>query len=166
GNGTVIGILKEVKEITTRTGRRMAFAHLEDFRGSIELVMFSDVYERHRQQLVADSVVAAQGRIDNSRGEPKLIVESLLAPEQLKEKSARVVHVRFAMDQVSEEQFLRLRDFIVGRPGECGVCFHIQGNGENRDVVIKASPHITLSADEVVLAEVRGHPLVEDVWRE
>ena len=89
-----------------------------------------------------------------------------LAPEQLKDKSARVVHVRFAADQVTEEQFLRLRDFIVGRPGECGVCFHIQGNGENRDVVIKASPHITLSADEGILEEVRGHPLVEDVWRE
>jgi DNA polymerase-3 subunit alpha len=163
---TVIGILKEVKEITTRTGRRMAFAQLEDFRGAIELVVFSDVYEKNRDRLVGDSVAAARGRIDNSRGEPKLLVESVLDPAELKERPARAVHVRFAADGVNEEQFLRLRDFIVGKPGECGVYFHIRGNGESQDIVIQASPHITLSAEDRVLEEVREHPLVEDVWKE
>jgi len=32
--------------------------------------------------------------------------------------------------------------------------------------VIKASPHITLSAEDQILAEVRDHPLVEEVWKE
>ena len=163
---TIIGILKEIKEITTRTGRRMAFAQLEDFRGTVELVLFSDVYEKSRDRLVGDDVVVVRGRIDNSRGEPKLLVESLLDPDELKEKQARAVHVRFASAEVNEEQFLRLRDFIVGKPGDCGVYFHIRGNGASGDIVVKASPHITLSAEDQVLAEVREHPLVEDVWKE
>jgi DNA polymerase-3 subunit alpha len=163
---TVIGILKEVKEITTRTGRRMAFSQLEDFRGTVELVIFSDVYEKYRALLTADRVVAVKARIDTSRGEPKLLVESLLEPEGLKEKTARTVHVRFAAEEVKEEQILRLRDFIVGKPGECGVYFHIRRNSGNGDVVIKASPHITLSAEDPVLEEVRSHPLVEEVWKE
>jgi len=163
---TVIGILKEIKEITTRTGRRMAFAQLEDFRGTVELVLFSEVYEKSRQRLLGDNVVVVRGRIDNSRGEPKLLVESLLDPDELKEKAARAVHVRFSSAGVNEEQFLRLRDFIVGKPGDCGVYFHIRGNGGSGDIVIKASPHITLSAEDRVLAEVREHPLVEDVWKE
>jgi DNA polymerase-3 subunit alpha len=163
---TVVGILKEIKEITTRTGRRMAFAQLEDFRGVVELVLFSDVYEKSRQRLEGDGVVAVRGRIDKSRGEPKLIVESLLHPEELRERAARAVHVRFAADRVSEEQFLRLRDFIVGKPGDCGVYFHIQGNGTSGEIVVKASPHIKLSSEDRVLSEVREHPLVEDVWKE
>ena len=162
----VIGILKEIKEITTRTGRRMAFAQLEDFRGSIELVLFSDVFENARERLLGESVVAVRGRIDDSRGEPKLIVESLADPDELKEKPARAVHVRFNTAEVNEEKFLRLRDFIVGKPGSCCVYFHIRGNGANEDIVIKASPHITLSVEDRVLAEVRDHPLVEDVWKE
>ena len=163
---TVIGILKEIKEITTRTGRRMAFAQLEDFRGTVELVLFSDVYEKTRERLVGDNVVVVRGRIDTSRGEPKLMVESLADPDELKEKQARAVHVRFTSAGVNEEQFLRLRDFIVGKPGECGVYFHIRGNGASGDIVIKASAHITLSSEDRVLAEVREHPLVEDVWKE
>jgi DNA polymerase-3 subunit alpha len=74
--------------------------------------------------------------------------------------------VRFTSAGINEEQFLRLRDFIVGKPGECCVYFHILGNGESGEIVIKASPHITLSAEDRVLAEVRDHPLVEDVWKE
>lgn len=144
----------------------MAFAQLEDFRGTVELVLFSEVYEKSRQRLLGDNVVVVRGRIDNSRGEPKLLVESLLDPDELKEKAARAVHVRFSSAGVNEEQFLRLRDFIVGKPGDCGVYFHIRGNGGSGDIVIKASPHITLSAEDRVLAEVREHPLVEDVWKE
>jgi len=163
---TVIGILKETREITTKSGRRMAFAQLEDMHGAIELVVFSDVFEQARDLLVGDRVVAVRGRIDRSRGEAKLKVESVIEPEELKHKATRSVHVRFTGEDVSEEDFLRLRDFIVGKPGDCGVFFHIKGNAKNGEIVIKASPHISLSADETVLSEVRGYPLVEDVWRE
>jgi DNA polymerase-3 subunit alpha len=147
---TVIGILKETREITTKSGRRMAFAQ----------------FEQARDLLVGDRVVAVRGRIDRSRGEAKLKVESVIEPEELKHKATRSVHVRFTGEDVSEEDFLRLRDFIVGKPGDCGVFFHIKGDAKNGEIVIKASPHISLSADETVLSEVRGYPLVEDVWRE
>jgi hypothetical protein len=46
------------------------------------------------------------------------------------------------------------------------VYFHIQGNDDSGDIVIKASPHITLSAEDQILAEVRDRPLVEEVWKE
>ncbi len=77
----MIGLLKEVKEIVTKNGRRMAFAVLEDLRGSIELVVFADVFEKSRALLTVDRVVAAVGRVDRSRGDPKLKVERLLRPE-------------------------------------------------------------------------------------
>ncbi len=132
----------------------------------IELVIFSDLFEKSRELLVEDRVVAVRGRIDRSRGEAKLKVEKLLEPELLQDRPARTVHVRFASDGASEEEFLRLRDFIVGRPGDCGVCFHVKRNGASGEIVIKASPHITLSASDTVISEVREYPLVEDVWRE
>ncbi len=163
---TLIGILKELREITTRTGRRMAFAQLEDLSGVIELVIFSDLFEKSRELLVEDRVVAVCGRIDRSRGEAKLKVERLIEPELLEARTARTIHVRFASDGASEEEFLRLRDFIVGRPGDCSVCFHVKRNGASGEVVIKASPHISLSASDTVISEVREYPLVEDVWKE
>jgi DNA polymerase-3 subunit alpha len=163
---TVIGLLKEVKEIVTKNGRRMAFAALEDLRGSLELVVFADVFEKSRGLLAVDRVVAAVGRLDRSRGDPKLKVERLLPPEDLAPRPPRAVHVRFAGSADDEQEFLRLRDLLVGRPGDCAVYFHIRGDGAGGDIVIKASPQLALAAAEDVLALVRSSPLVEDVWKE
>jgi DNA polymerase-3 subunit alpha len=163
---TVIGLLKEVKEIVTKNGRRMAFAALEDLRGSLELVVFADVFEKSRGLLAVDRVVAAVGRLDRSRGDPKLKVERLLPPEDLAPRPPRAVHVRFAGSADDEQEFLRLRDLLVGRPGDCAVYFHIRGDGAGGEIVIKASPQLALAAAEDVLALVRSSPLVEDVWKE
>jgi DNA polymerase-3 subunit alpha len=163
---TLIGMLREVKEITTRNGRRMAFATLEDRGGAVELVVFSDVFEKSRSLLAADRVLAVVGKVDRSRGEPKLKVERLLAPEDLAPKPPRAVHVRFARTGLDEQEFLRLRDLMVGKPGDCTVYFHIQGEGQDGEVVIKASPQLALSAEEDILTQVRSSPLVEDAWRE
>jgi DNA polymerase-3 subunit alpha len=144
----------------------MAFATLEDLRGSVELVVFADVFEKSRALLAADRVVAAVGRVDRSRGDPKLKVERLLPPEDLGPRPARAVHVRFAAQGADEQEFLRLRDLMVGKPGDCAIYFHIRGEGDSGEIVIKASPQLALAAAEDVLSLVRSSPLVEDVWKE
>jgi DNA polymerase-3 subunit alpha len=161
---TVIGLLSQVKEIVTKNGRRMAFAALEDLKGAVELVVFADVFEKSRSLLAAERVVAVVGRLDRSRGDPKLKVERLLAPEDLAPRAPKAVHVRFAGVAADEQEFLRLRDLMVGKPGDCAVYFHIRGDGG--EIVIKASPQLALAAEEEVLSLVRSSPLVEDVWRE
>jgi len=163
---TLIGLLSQVKEIVTKNGRRMAFASLEDHRGSIELVIFADVFEKCRSLLTAERVVAVVGKIDRSRGEPKLKVDRLLPPEDLPPRPPRAVHVRFAGSGADEQEFLRLRDLMVGKPGDCTVYFHIRTAGESGEIVIKASPQLALAAEEDILEAVRSSPVVEDVWKE
>jgi DNA polymerase-3 subunit alpha len=132
----------------------------------VELVVFADVFEKSRALLAVDRVVAAVGRLDRSRGDPKLKVERLLPPEDLAPRPPRAVHVRFACIAADEQEFLRLRDLMVGKPGDCAVYFHIRGDGAGGEIVIKASPQLALAAAEDVLALVRSSPLVEDVWKE
>jgi DNA polymerase-3 subunit alpha len=129
-------------------------------------VVFADVFEKSRALLTSDRVVAAVGRLDRSRGEPKLKVERLLPPEELVPRPPRAVHVRFAARGADEQEFLRLRDLMVGKPGDCTVYFHIRGDGEGGEIVIKASPQLALAAAEDVLSLVRSSPLVEEVWKE
>ncbi|MBA7664041.1 DNA polymerase III subunit alpha [subsurface metagenome] len=157
---TLTGILKEVKCIHTKTGRRMAFALLEDFNGSIELVIFSDVYERSKELLVEDSILTVSGKVDRNRGEPKLRVETVTKPSRFKAQAPRAVHVRFTGSIEDEDNLLRLRDFMVEKPGNCAVYFHL---GET---IIKASPQISLSPEDEVLETVRTYAQVEDVWKE
>jgi len=163
---TLIGILKELKVINTRNGRKMAFALLEDMAGTVELIIFSKLYEECREILAEDRIVAVSGRIDRSRGEPKLKVETVMDPDELQSRISRSIHVRFRSD-IGDDQdnLLRLRDYLIDKAGECPVYFHLVGEGKE-EYIIKASSQISMSGDDAVLEEVRAYPQVEEVWKE
>ncbi|OGG09430.1 DNA polymerase III subunit alpha [Candidatus Gottesmanbacteria bacterium RIFCSPLOWO2_02_FULL_42_29] len=58
------GIVTQVKKITTRQGgQEMAFVKIDDFTGSIELVVFPTVYERTKFTWVTDKVVLVKGKV-------------------------------------------------------------------------------------------------------
>ena len=142
----------------------MAFVQIEDYNGSIELVVFTDQWERHREDLEAESVVGIQGKLDTSRGEAKLIVEKVMAPESLPDVAPKEVHIRLSHLMKDEEEIVNLRSFLIERSGNCELFLHTPAASEGNDVVIKASPHLCVSHQKDVLNEIRSLPDVEAVW--
>jgi len=62
---TVTGIVLSVKKISTRTSNNeMAFVRLEDLTGTLELVVFPNIYARTRELWSRDVIVRVSGRID------------------------------------------------------------------------------------------------------
>lgn len=162
---TVLGMIKDWHEIITKTGKKMAFAGLDDFSGSIELVIFADVLEKYRARLEGGKVVALKGKVDLSRGEPAFKVEEVADPEGLREKAIREVHIRLtARDGTAEDDMIAIRDLILGSSGACQVYFHLM-RGE-RETIVKAAAQIGVSPSEEVADRLRLLPSVTDVWKE
>jgi len=162
---TLVAMLKELKEIVTRTGKKMAFGAVEDPRGSIEIVVFADALERWRDKLIVDSVIFARGKIDLSRGNPSFKVDELVDPASLKEKSWREVHFRLLKAPSCEDDLYELRDAIFDEPGPCGVFFHVPA-GAQGEKVVKAHVQITCSASEEALERLRAVSPVAEIWRD
>jgi len=74
----IAGVVAWVRPHTTKNGNPMAFVHLEDLRGSIEVIVFPGVYEKTHELWQEDKILVVKGRVDTSgRGEPKVICESV-----------------------------------------------------------------------------------------
>jgi DNA polymerase-3 subunit alpha len=165
----LIGMIRSVRVIFTKQGKKMAFALLEDYRGSIELIIFTGVYEKHQARLTEDAIVGVVGKIDTSRGDPKFLVDDFRDPENLEEKEAGEVHVVLSEDLTGEEDFYHLRSFIFEHPGTCALYLHFppaNGGSESKERVLKASSQISLSSKEEVLDKIRNLPLVLEVWKQ
>ncbi|HTX71540.1 MAG TPA: DNA polymerase III subunit alpha [Rectinemataceae bacterium] len=161
---TLVAMLKEWREIITKTGRKMAFGAVEDYAGSIEIVVFADTLERHRDRFVLDSVLCLRGKVDLSRGNPSLKVEDFADSASLKEKSWKEIHLRLKPGIAEEEDLYGLRDALFDEPGSCTVFFHVpSGEGET---VVKAHVQITCSATERCLERLRELQVVEEAWRD
>jgi DNA polymerase-3 subunit alpha len=84
GPCVLIGILKGLKPITSKSGKPMAFATLADYRGEVDLVFFEETWLRCRDSLGEEEIIALKGKLDTKRGKPAVQVEAVLAGEKLK----------------------------------------------------------------------------------
>ncbi|MBI5875658.1 MAG: DNA polymerase III subunit alpha, partial [Deltaproteobacteria bacterium] len=88
---SIAGITAAVKEINTKKGDRMAFVTLEDLRGSVEVVVFSDVYKNAASCFSGDAPILVRGKIDKGEENVKIIASVVfpLAGVKLKHPAAQ-----------------------------------------------------------------------------
>ena len=176
-----IGIVGDVREIATRSGQRMAFAQLEDYSVSAEVVVFPDTFDAGREHLVTGTVVAVIGKVDRSRGSSKIVAESITKPEALANRAFESIHLRLMSSD--EQQLVDLRDLCMEWPGDCQLYLHYQseaGNGEEgfigydenalenngKEVLIRVAPQLRVSSSDEMLRILGESPLVAEVWAE
>lgn len=71
------GIIASFKKIITKTGRPMLFLKLEDLTDKAEIVVFPAIMERNPIALQENKIVFIKGRIDNKKGETKIIADDV-----------------------------------------------------------------------------------------
>ncbi len=71
GNYILVGVIKTIKTIVTKTGSKMSFATLEDYNGEIEVTFFAGAWEKCQGLVEADKVVILQGKIDYQKDKDK-----------------------------------------------------------------------------------------------
>ncbi len=117
---TVGGIVGAVKTTVDKKGNQMAFATLEDFTGSVELILFSDCYEKCREYVRVDQMVLVMGRVSTREGEaPKILCSELLPLEKLAERFNCQLVIKIAencSDKAIEETLGTLEGFRGGTP--------------------------------------------------
>lgn len=80
---TLGGMITAKKTMLTKKNQTMAFVTLEDLMGTIEMVVFPQVYQKYRQWLEEDQKVFIKGKADISEDGGKLLCENVIPFDQL-----------------------------------------------------------------------------------
>jgi DNA polymerase-3 subunit alpha len=163
---TLVGIIKSQRPHMDKRGNWMGYATLGDFNGDMDLVIFSSVWEKVRDAIVVDKVVALRGKlkVDPGRDRPSFLVDSLLDLDNMADSSYQEVHIRLNENAaVREEALYPLRDFLTESSGSCAVYIHVPiPEGET---IIRAAPRISVTADSACLDALVRCDGVADAWR-
>ncbi|HET6421198.1 MAG TPA: DNA polymerase III subunit alpha [Geobacteraceae bacterium] len=121
----ICGIVSSLSEKITKKGDRMAFALLEDRLGSVEIMVFPDVFAVASEYLKSDDPLLVTGTVDIGEESCKIkateIIPLRIANEQ---KTQRVNFTLFARSlQVS--QLESLKEIISRYHGACKAFLHI-----------------------------------------
>ncbi len=148
------GIIQSVNAKIDKRGNQMAFLTIEDFTGSLELVVFSDCYEKTKSLIRVDGIILASGRISTREGQAaKLIVSNILPLDRLSDfYDCRLV---VDIDRRDYERLPKWWSLLQSHPGSKEVVLVTRNNGEEllirpRNLRVKLDGEFIESLKEVL----------------
>jgi len=161
---TIGGQITTIKMHVQRDGRSMAFLMVEDFDGSIELLVFGDAYEKFKELLTVDSMILIRGQVSMREGDkkPKLRAENITSLTGTREKLTRSIHIRLKTSSLEESFINEIHKDCSLCPGSCSLIIHIVTNEEN-EYRIRAK-NITAVPSKDLLEALRNKLGKDNVW--
>jgi len=90
------GIIASKKVTTTKKGDRMAYARIEDLTGSVEVIVFPDLYAASTAILASDQPVLVEGTVDKGDKGTKLKATRIVPLDKARERTAG--HLEIVLD--------------------------------------------------------------------
>ncbi|HMB89331.1 MAG TPA: OB-fold nucleic acid binding domain-containing protein, partial [Rhodothermales bacterium] len=122
---TFCGIITEVQRRTTRTGKPIAFATIEDFTGQGELVCFSTTIDKVHPYLQVDEIVLARGEVEVRGGSVKILTRDIIPMWKVREQLVRAVVLRIQTGSVELADIEKLRILCDNNRGNCKLYFDL-----------------------------------------
>lgn len=73
---TVAAIIDDIRIVTTKKNDNMAFIKLSDYTGSIDAVIFPKLFQKMKDTIINDTIIALQAKVTERNGEKNLMIES------------------------------------------------------------------------------------------
>jgi DNA polymerase-3 subunit alpha len=152
------GIVNEIKETVTKNDERMAFLTVEDLVGTVEAIVFPDVYRRSLPFLSKEKAVLITGKVDQvetGKGKPKILAQKITPLDEVAERLTKNVHIWVKTLGLSSQNLLDLRRQLQNHPGDCKVYLHLQ-NHRDEETVILVGESYSVSPDDVLKSSVES----------
>jgi DNA polymerase-3 subunit alpha len=140
-------IVVAIKEISTKNGDRMAFVTLEDMAGTVEAVVFPDLYRSSMLHLAKDSVVLVKGQVDIGEETVKLLLSEVQPLALPRNGNMGLMEITLAGGAASSGGLQRLKAILEAHRGGAALRLHIH-LPEGGQVTIAPAPSLLVAADE------------------
>lgn len=155
-NFRAAGRLADVqKKFTKKEGKPFAVIILEDLTGSVEAMVWNDVFTKFAKLLEPGAVVSIAGRVDR-RGEELRVAINEVAPLRLPRPVAAPVRLAFALETTGPEELDAVRAVLTEFPGESPVEFEFRRAADGARLFLNAGPDWRVRRSEQALSRLRN----------
>ncbi|MDI6821622.1 MAG: DNA polymerase III subunit alpha [Actinomycetota bacterium] len=156
GSVRIGGIITRISRITTRRGEIMAFLTLEDLEGSVEVVLFPTVYQKHRELLKEDRIIEVKGRVDVKEEDIKVIgqeVEMLNNNSNRSSKSPFPLCIKLPLKSFNRKLIDQIKEILETHPGSSPV--YLQLTEENKTTTFRLGVKYRVKTQSSLFAELK-----------
>jgi len=139
---TIGGTVEGYRERRTKMGHTMAFFHIEDALGRVEVIVRPKPLEKAgiREALQAGQPILLSGRVKHEQDrndesaptEPKILLEDATPLSEALQKRTNAITVKLGVDTIDREKLGTLRSTLERFPGPCPVALELVSGGQWR----------------------------------
>lgn len=115
------GLVGTVKQTLTKKGDRMAYLTLEDLTGTVEVIVFPDLYKTASALLTPETAVQITGALDRGDKATRIKATKIAGLADLQASAYTRVSIQVLSDDTSSHSLRQLRDVLRRHPGPCPV---------------------------------------------
>jgi DNA polymerase-3 subunit alpha len=153
-------VVTSFKEKATKRGGRMAILMLEDLAGSVEALVFSEVYERVAPLLAQPSLpLWFKGHVVQEEKGPKLVAQEIAPLETALERLPSRLDLRLQAASLTLDHLLKLKEILRQHPGPVPAYLHFLHS--QKDQTLALPQELALTPSSELSAEVNrllGYP--------
>ena len=163
----VAGIVTGWRERITKTGKKIAFASLEDLTGTRDCVIYEDIVQKYEALLKGDEPVLIKGMVrlaekfgqaaeaaqeSSAEPSPEIKVDEVQRLADVRAARSSRVELRVAIEQATPERLAELKALLAKHPGGCVAALTLiqPGTAETR-IALKTTK---VAPDDDLLAAV------------
>ncbi len=160
------GIVTEIRRSMTKKGKAMATITLEDFTGSGEILLFSDVIDAAAEKLHKEARLVVNARVTVREDEdPKFVAQELYTFEEARAEFARSMWVSLPAQALTDETMNALEDIFMRHTGNVPIYFKVEQDGEERIVQSKRFRLKTSAEVRKQFQDMFGNSEIKFEWR-
>ena len=131
-NLRVGGLIRDIKNRKTKKGDPMAVIIMEDIAGTVEVVIFPDLYAKCASILQNDTPIVIEGLVKKDERGDNIIANDADTLEMAREKYTASARIMLRSDHVNRQNLEALKKVFYRHHGPCPVSLtlHFTGRGE------------------------------------
>jgi DNA polymerase-3 subunit alpha len=142
---TIAGQLASVeRRFTKKDGKPFAIVVLEDFTGTIEVMIWNEAFTKVQKHLEVGAVITLKGRLDQRDEGPRIAADEV-TPLKKPGADEKPLVLRLDTAKATEDDLFKIRDTLIRNPGARRVEILISGGTSPARLVLPVEFRITLS---------------------
>jgi DNA polymerase-3 subunit alpha len=149
----IAGLIVDQRVMKTKKGDNLCFITLDDRSARIEVTLFGDVFEKHRDTIKKDTVVIMEGEIshDDYSGGIKVRANRLLSIAQARAQYAQSIQVTCSKQSFSGRKVTDMAKLLEQYKQESGIQLALDYHMDDASGIINLGRHWQVEANDDLL---------------
>ncbi len=153
---TICGIIAGMKiKITKKSQEKMAILNLEDLSGTVEVVIFPDLYKTAQHMLLTDTPLIIAGQLDKSEQGNKIKALRLHLLTEVKKRGTTRIDIRFSATGLTQDELVKVKEILLRYRGSIPVYLRLR-NPSRSDSLISVGRDLLVNPSEQLIAEIES----------